>query len=193
VISTFRDIEVNWHAPRLMILRHDVDLNIEGALHLAEVEADLGVQASYFVRLHARLYNPYELRTYRILHRILDMGHEIGLHYEPDFARLNGVASLDMLKREREVLEMILDRPVVSASAHMPWLSGYAPDEDNLGRAGLRYEAYLPRFTQDLKYLSDSGGRWREGCFCQHVGNVPRMQVLVHPFWWFQESLLENF
>src|SRR4051812_14407902 len=71
---------------RRFLMRHDIDLSIDNCLTFAEIEKSLGIRATYFVRLHARLYNPFEFHTYNKLRAIEKLGHEIGLHYEPGFA-----------------------------------------------------------------------------------------------------------
>ncbi len=58
---------------------------------------------------------------------------------------------------------------------------------------GLRYQAYGEDFTlPTMKYISDSSGRWREGHFGLWPGKVDRLQVLTHPFWWFERVPQEN-
>jgi hypothetical protein len=65
--------------------------------------------------------------------------------------------------------------------------------EDNLAEFGFRYEAYTPRFMKGFKYLSDSNGKWREGCICGHLGRHDRLCVLIHGWWWFERSPVENY
>ena len=58
----------------------------------------------------------------------------------------------------------------------------------------VRYHAYEARFTTPtMKYLSDSSGHWREGHFAEWVDKVPVLQVLTHPFWWFETVPAENY
>lgn len=189
----FRDVASCAPGARLLVMRHDIDLLPRNALRFAQVEADLGVQATYFVRLHGHHYNPFALDTYRALKAIRDGGHEIGLHYEPEFAALVGEDGPEMLRREKEILERVLEVEVVSAAAHNPSLSKDALRPEDLVAVGIRYEAYSPPFSTDFKYLSDSGARWREGCVCGFLGQFERLHVLIHPFWWFERSLTENF
>jgi hypothetical protein len=98
-----------------------------------------------------------------------------------------------MVHREKAIIEAIIDHKVTSAAAHLPAKSGHTVTEGNLASFGLRYEAYTPRFIEGFKYLSDSNGRWREGCLCNHLGRHDRFCVLIHPFWWFDKSPVENY
>lgn len=71
--------------PRLIALRHDVDHDLENSVRLAELEAERGYRATYFI-LHTDWYycagGRSELSTYllRGLDRIVSLGHEIALH-----------------------------------------------------------------------------------------------------------------
>ena len=58
----------------------------------------------------------------------------------------------------------------------------------------LKYESYFPEFTEDMKYISDSGARWREGCMCNWIkNNEKKLYINTHPFWWYKDTPLENY
>lgn len=78
--TPFSDYPKYRKCKRLIILRHDIDLNISRALEMAKIESAFGIKATYFVRLHAQDYNPFEFKTYTMLKKIIKLGHEIGLH-----------------------------------------------------------------------------------------------------------------
>lgn len=191
--STFSD-HANVDSPRLLLMRHDLDLSMHNNLRFARIEHELGVRATYFIRVHARLYNPFEYHSYRSLQEIESLGHEIGLHYEPGFALAVGEDEAAMVRREKRILETILDHPVVSASAHLPGKTGTTVTAQNKNDFGLEHEGYEPHFLNgEFKYLSDSNGRWREGCLCEHLGAHDRLCVLTHGWWWFENSPVENY
>lgn len=114
-----------------------------------------------------------------MLKAIRDWGHEIGLHYEPEFAALVGEEARDLLRREKAALEAILEVEVVSAAAHNPSLSRESLSLEDLAAVGIRHEAYHTPFSTEFKYLSDSGARWREGCVCGFLGREERLHVLI--------------
>lgn len=190
--ATFKEHET-LQAKRLFLMRHDIDFSVDNAVNFARIEAELGIRATYFVRVHARHYNPFEYHTYKKLREIEALGHEMGLHYETGFADAVGEDPARMVRREKAIVETLLDHPIVSAAAHLPAKSGRTVDDTNLVSFGLRYEAYTKRFLEGFKYLSDSNGRWREGCLCGHLGQHDRLCVLIHPFWWFEKSPIENY
>lgn len=61
---------------RYIILRHDVDLKAANSLRTAQIEAELGIKASYYFRVVPQSNQPDIIRA------IAALGHEIGYHYE---------------------------------------------------------------------------------------------------------------
>ena len=61
---------------KFIILRHDVDKKPAKSLALAQIEASLGIHATYYFRIVPESNQPDFIR------RIADLGHEIAYHYE---------------------------------------------------------------------------------------------------------------
>ncbi|MEE0973330.1 MAG: hypothetical protein U0L34_04315, partial [Paludibacteraceae bacterium] len=61
---------------KYIILRHDVDLKAENSVETAKIEHSLGIKASYYFRVVPDSDKPDCIKT------IVDLGHEIGYHYE---------------------------------------------------------------------------------------------------------------
>ncbi len=61
---------------RWIILRHDVDLRARNSLHVARIEYELGIKATYYFRVVDESNQPDVIRS------IVDLGHEVGYHYE---------------------------------------------------------------------------------------------------------------
>ena len=167
---------------RHLVLRHDIDMSIEAALAVAEVEAALGLVAHYFVLVRSPLYNPWSAAAAAALSRMALLGHRVGLHFD---AALYGDApdSLDSAAgAECAVLEAILAAPVEVISFHRPAKSLQ-------GRAGTlagRRHAYEPHFFAEMGYCSDSRGAWHYGHPLDHpaVAAGRALQLLTHPIWW---------
>jgi hypothetical protein len=94
-------------SPRTVILRHDIDHDIENAVRLAELEHAAGFKSTYFV-LHSAWYYRWESTdgeiaklTLDALQRIASMGHEIGLHNDTlGVALTTGADPVDVLRQE---------------------------------------------------------------------------------------------
>lgn len=182
--------------PKTIILRHDVDYTLNGVPQLVEIETSLSVTASYLFRVHAHEYNLFTPHVYRLIRQIRGLGHEIGLHFEAmTFGRALKLDPKAILAQEKAVVETILGEPVITASEHRDvshTVHGTINYHDifNPLEAGFTNYALEPRFFKEMKYLSDSNGFWREGDLAAHLNKHDRLQILVHPDWWFEEDLL---
>jgi hypothetical protein len=178
---------------KLIVLRHDVDSDPIQALNFSDIEKKLGIRATYFFRVHSA-DNLFSLGNYPAIKRILNEGHEVGLHAEADFASLVDEQTLSMLSRGKAVLEAIIGSEISGISMHEPTRSMGRLQKSEMSKLGFRYDAYEVRFTESLKYISDSSCRWREGCMCNFIrAGTPRLYILTHPVWWFRRSPIENY
>lgn len=84
LIGTYLDtLRCNVEPKKILILRHDVDRFPLQSLQMAKLEADMGVNATYYFRIIRSVFKPY------LIQEIAAMGHEIGYHYE-DLSRCDG-------------------------------------------------------------------------------------------------------
>lgn len=173
---------------RHMFLRHDVDLCPERALEMAREESSLHVSATYYFLVSTRLYSIAAQSTRRILHELIDLGHEIGLHF--DASQYEGTqGSLDdYAVIECELLEACSGRPVKSISFHRPAHEFLNRKEAIAGRR----HCYEPVFFSEIGYISDSNGGWHHGHPLNHpsVEAGTAIQLLTHPIWWTNMSPL---
>ena len=169
-----------------LLLRHDLDMSLQAAETIAKIEQSRGMTASYFVLLRTEMYNPMSRDGQRAIRALIDLGHDVGLHFDaslyPDDA-----ASLDAAaESECAILAQITGKPVSVVSFHRP-------AESLLGREdaiGGRIHTYMPRYFSEIGYCSDSQGRWRFGHPLEHAAVKQRraLQLLTHPIWWQQPA-----
>ena len=93
-----------------LILRHDVDFSPEAACRMAQLEANLDIKATYFILLSPPYYNLLSEKYVDFPRRLIEMGHEIGLHYDVHAMEkaCRGGALIDVLRREIDVLSPTL-------------------------------------------------------------------------------------
>lgn len=180
-IIPFRDLDSH-RAQKFIVLRHDVDLSLSSAVELAKVERKVSVSSTYFLMMHTQFYSIFGDPNSRVS-QLLRLGHDLGYHYDVKY--LPGQKrKKESLKAEVEFMETHFHAKVSALSQHNPSVDGYEPIElDGY------HDAYSLAAQRGIKYLSDSVQRWREGCFCQHLGKHKRMQVLTHPEMWSKEGL----
>lgn len=164
---------------KLVILRHDIDQSIEAAYHMAQTEYEQGVKSTYFVWLTSPFYNILDPTKTKILKKILDLGHDIGLHFDPT-AYTESMDLSEKLQMEAAILAKVINYKISSFSFHRPSKQLLL---QNLQIKGL-INSYDKTFFEEFKYISDSNHHWREGCACNHIQNNKLLHILTHPIWW---------
>ncbi len=145
-----------------VILRHDVDLSLDAAVRMAEVEHDAAASATYFLMTESVFYNLDSSEGVATIARLRELGHRVALHAVYPNAPVD-------------------DRfdPVVA------W---HNPDPDYMrapladGRINVMQEPWFDPAT----YRSDSNQHWRSGCPHDDLraGAFPWLQLLTHPEIW---------
>ena len=184
-IGTVGDYEKLRKSKKFLMLRHDVDFSLDYALKLAKEEIKNEIRSTYFILIHGEYYNPFDKKNRKIIKEISNLGHEIGLHYDTSFFSESSKKEIESIRNEIEILEMITEKKITSVSQHIP--SETRGIFTNLRDNGL-IDSRDPEITKQVKYISDSGHYWREGCMCKHIKNFDRLQILTHPIWWVNNS-----
>ena len=148
-------------APGELYLRHDVDLSLDAALTMAELEVDQGAFATYFLMTQSVFYNLASPEGLRAMNRLRELGHRVGLHAVWPGAELD-------------------DRfdPVVA------W---HNPDPDYMSEPiDGAVNVMEPPYFDPERYRSDSNQRWRHGCPHEELreGRFDWLQLLIHPEIW---------
>jgi hypothetical protein len=148
-------------APGDLLLRHDVDLSLDAALTLAELEAEAGAHATYFLMARSVFYNLASPEGERAITRLRELGHRVGLHAV--YPRLELDDRFD---------------PVVAW--HNPDPEFMAEPLD--GAVNVMQTGYF----DPNHYRSDSNQHWRNGCPHEELaaGGFEWLQLLTHPEIW---------
>ena len=59
-----------------IILKHDVEYDIDLAITIGEVESNLGINSTFYLQFDVAISNPDKIT------KLKDMGHDIGYHYD---------------------------------------------------------------------------------------------------------------
>jgi hypothetical protein len=182
VIVSFADLQAGKQPSRYFILRHDVDFWPETALRMAKLEAEMGVRATYFLLFSSPLYNLLSESNCLIPKQLVDLGHDVGLHYDVKVYATLGRQLGDVLHDEAEQLARMSGKSVGSIAMHNPSISGADP----FRKVEDFVNAYDDEYTREISYYSDSGGAWGdEAVEALRYGHIPaRLQLLVHPLFW---------
>ena len=145
--------------PGTVLLRHDVDLSVDAALAMAELEAETGASATYFLMTRSEFYNLDSPSGAAAIERLRRLGHRVGLH-----AVWPGV-----------------DRD----ERFDPVLAWHNPDPEYMREPVEGFVNVMETPWADV-YRSDSNQHWRQGCPHEELGagSFERLQLLTHPEIW---------
>ena len=147
--------------PGDLILRHDVDLSLEAAAAMAEVEAAEGAWSTWFLMTRSVFYNLASPDGDRTIARLRALGHRVAHHAVWPHVDLD----------ER------FDAVVAWHNPDPEYMSSEIDGATNVMRA--------PFFDPD-RYRSDSNQHWRHGCPHDALaeGSFEWLQLLIHPEIW---------
>lgn len=192
--------------------RIDIDVSPRKAARLGAIYRELGIPGTFFVRLHAREYNPFDFENYRVLKALAADGHEIGYHSEiEDQAAIWDESPEDCLLRDLAIMEAMFGAKVLGVASHGGltginnldfWRNRQAADY------GLLYEAYeeegrFALFPRSL-YVTDSEWTrckaYRAGVrldgdhrsLSEHLADEPPLvYLLIHPETYFDRHVYD--
>jgi hypothetical protein len=145
--------------PGTLLLRHDVDLSLDAALAVAELEAEAGATATYFLMTRSEFYNLNAPSGEDAIERLRGLGHRVGLHAVwPDVDRDERFDSV---------------------------LAWHNPDPEYMREPVEGFVNVMEAPWADV-YRSDSNQHWRQGCPHEELaaGTFERLQLLTHPEIW---------
>ena len=144
-----------------LLLRHDVDLSLDAALRMAELEAEEGASATYLLMTESVFYNLASKEGAAAIARLRQLGHRVGLH------AVYPNATLD----ER------FDPVVAWHNPDPEYMTDPIPGAVNVMQEG---------WFDPPTYRSDSNQRWRFGCPHEELraGRFAWLQLLTHPEIW---------
>jgi predicted ATP-grasp superfamily ATP-dependent carboligase len=155
-----RDYLLRGKKPRkCVILRHDVDKKPKQALEMAEIEAEYNINSTFYFRMNDEVFEP------SIIKQIVDLGHEVGYHYEVlDKAKGDLKKAIRIFKDELALFRELCDVKTVCMHGNplTPWDNREIWNICNLGDFELIGEAYLSLDFRYILYLTDTGRSWED-------------------------------
>ena len=142
-----------------VILRHDVDLSLDAALTMAELESEVGATATYFLMTRSEFYNLRSPSGEDAIEHLRRLGHRVGLHAV--WPHVDQDERFD------------------------PVLAWHNPDPDYMREPVDGFVNVMEAPWADV-YRSDSNQHWRQGCPHEELAaaSFERLQLLTHPEIW---------
>jgi len=139
-----------------IILRHDVDYDVEKAIRISRIENEYGIRSTYYIRMN------HSVTKDRIL-QLYTKGNEIGFHID-HWAKAEGNYRIAMERCERDLMWLRSIVPINTVSAHGSSISPFSND--------VFIEYYIREKHPELQdamhgidfstvgYYSDAGRSW---------------------------------
>nr|HRQ30861.1 hypothetical protein [Saprospiraceae bacterium] len=160
---------------KVVILRHDVDLNPNNSMSFAKLQSDMGIKGSYYFRAVPESWDE------DIIRNICSLGHEIGYHYENmDTASSKFKVESSKLVSGSSKYDQLLYRAYQDFCEHLEKLRQLVPvtticmhgsprskfdnktiwDKYDYRGLGILGEPYFDVDFNKVFYLTDTGRRW---------------------------------
>jgi hypothetical protein len=168
-----------------LAIRHDVDYVPHWAARMAALEQSEGARSTYCLQPDSLYYSLDAPDVQEAVGEILRSGHWLGLHLDATGIPVDDRV-VEAVVTEADSLAVRFDAPVRVVSFHMPGRRSVGQIELPDGLVN----TYSPRFFDQIGYLSDSNMNWRgeDPSAVLSSRRHRRLQLLIHPFWWREES-----
>ena len=185
---------------KYLVLRHDIEFSVERAFSLAQIETEEGISSSWFVQITNNAYNPFSQECTKMLKKMANNGHHIGLHYHRGSAEKTEEIAEDVV-RQAQILEEMTGIRIDRFSFHRPpaeFLTADLTAGNLINTYGHSFFSYSesPDDMLPVKYIADSNHQWKYGWPEKaYFDQFDKIQLLIHPLSWSKQGAdhLQNF
>ncbi len=166
----------------IVYFRHDIDFFMDGWQAIPEIEHHYGVKATYYILPSS--YNILNAGNRKLIRKLVTLGHEIGLHFDPTQYPPDARAGREQFDFEINTLESVSGQKIKTVARHNVFRKKQAKFD---------FSDYIDpwdeSFREDMIYISDSTRAWRDETLLSCFGDNPpqRVQLLTHPELWLNE------
>ncbi|WP_321332899.1 hypothetical protein [uncultured Bacteroides sp.] len=142
---------------KIVVLRHDIDKKPQNALILAEIEHQLGIKASDYIRVVKGTWNE------NIIRKIVALGHEVSYHYE-DLSITKGDYKKAWEHFKENMAKIREFYPAKTICMHgsplSKWDNRKLWEKYNYREIGIIGEPYFDVDYSKVLYITDTGRGW---------------------------------
>jgi hypothetical protein len=178
---TFVFFDNRYSFDKVILLRHDIDVDLEAALQLAKIENELNIVSTYFIMLRSPMYNLFSRANINIVKEIISLGHKLALHYDA-FNAVGSTLQQDV-DLEIDILNKVFNVDISTVSFHQP-----CTDIINNNFKIRQINTYD---MKDIFYISDSNANDRV-LNTKLLFQYEKIQILVHPMWWIMDDFVST-
>ena len=159
---TFQTFEEFLSAPikdKVVVLRHDIDKRSINALVLAQMEANFGVKASYYIRIVKGTWNE------GVIKQIVTLGHELSYHYEDlTITKGNYEKAWEHFKYQLKRIRRFYPAKTICmhGSPLSKWDNRKLWEKYSYKQEGVIGEPYFDVDYSKVLYITDTGRGWNK-------------------------------
>jgi len=182
-----------------ILLRHDIDVCPKAAYIMSKIENRNNIKATYFFMIRSPLYNLFSRSTNYYIKQIINLGHDIGLHFDAGFYKKEGYEDVlsNQIIHQKDIIENEFNIKIKSVSFHQP---NKIILESQFKFPKSLINTYSNSLSKKYKYFSDTNQeiRWLQNREISIEDSLSSrypesIQLLVHPIWWiYGESTPEE-
>jgi len=158
-ILPFADTIIDEIEKKVLILRHDVDRFPMQTLKMARIESEMGIRSTYYFRIVPTVFKE------DILREVVDLGHEIGYHYE-DLTLCKGNYTRAIENFEMNLEELRTYYPVKTICMHgsptSPWNNRRIWDRYDYQQFDIIGDTSFDVDYDKVFYITDNGFGWNK-------------------------------
>lgn len=194
-------LKANCPSTKAFVIKHDIDAKPEYLSQLIDVEKELNVRSTLFVRVAGAEYNPLGYSLMKTLLRAADDDFEIGLHTNfIEYAKILDLNPIDILIAEVDLIRRFFDikgiachRDFNYAYNSLPWVQeNWKKISETLS---LKYEAYDERIMSATHYINEGYVPhlgWRNHKPEEIIAQGNSIYLLTHPHFWYKDHPFEH-
>jgi hypothetical protein len=192
--------ELGFPKENYMIIRHDVDIQPGSVQQLIDCEKNLGVVATYYVRVCGSPYNVFDYSLYNTFKNAEEVGFEIGLHTNPvEFAEINNLKTIDVIRSEALMLSQFFNVKSMACHRDMNYIYNSLPFVENnwdiiKKENNMLCQAYDKQFFNNAVYVNEGIHffiGWRDKKPEDVIETGKSIYLMTHNHWWYKNHPFE--
>lgn len=194
-------LEAGSPTEKAFIMKHDLDAKPATLPAILELQKELGIRSTIYVRVTA---NDYNVMSYLVLPMLIQAerdGFELGLHSNfLEYATINSLNPVTVLASEVKLLKHFLNirgmsthRDLNYAYNALPWLEERW--DELKGFLDLDYQAYDKRLMDNTIYVNEGYSPhlcWRNKKPEEAIATGRSVYMLTHNHWWYKKHPFET-
>lgn len=183
-----------------IVLRHDLDTKPQTLQKMLDVEEDLGIRSTTFVRILGNEYNFLSYPVFNMVKNASSRGHEIGLHTScVEWAKINNEDPFEVLEIELQTLGKFVNFTGIAPHRDINYSYNSLPFiEDNWSKIkplGVEYQGYQKDLIDNSVYINEGFNPhlcWRKHSPEDIIPSGKTMYILTHNHWWYDKHPFEE-